>query len=43
MREKKMKARSEGGGGRREDTCDHGLSRSWKVNVCEKMKGKRKE
>ena len=26
-------------GGRRDDTCDHGLlSRSWKVHVCEKKK-----
>ena len=31
----KLKART---GGRRDDTCDHGLSRSWKVNVCEKKK-----
>ena len=23
-------------GGRRDDTCDHGLSRSWIVDVCEK-------
>ena len=23
-------------GGRRDDTCDHGLSRSWKVEVCNK-------
>ena len=28
-------------GGRRDDTCDHGLSsRSWKVNVCEEEKKK---
>ena len=24
--------------GRRDDTCDHGLSRSWKVDVCEEKK-----
>ena len=36
MRDKKMKART---GGRRDDTCDHGLlSRSWKVEVCEKKR-----
>ena len=23
-------------GGERNDTCDHGLPRSWKVDVCEK-------
>ena len=28
-------------GGRRDDTCDHRLSRSWKVDVCEKEKRKR--
>ena len=27
-------------GGRRDDTCDHGLSRSWKVDVCLKKKKK---
>ena len=27
-------------GGRRNDTCDHGLSRSWKVEVWEKEKEK---
>ena len=27
-------------GGRKDDTCDHGLSRSWEVNVCEKKKKK---
>ena len=27
-------------GGRRDDTCDHGLSRSWKVKVCKKKKKK---
>ena len=25
-------------GGRRDDTCDHGLSRSWKVEACETKK-----
>ena len=25
-------------GGRRDGTRDHGLSRSWKVDVCEKIK-----
>ena len=25
-------------GGRRDDTCDRGLSRSWKVDVCENKK-----
>ena len=25
-------------GGRTDDTCDHGLSRSWKVEVCEEKK-----
>ena len=35
MREKKMKARTGGGG--RDDTSDHRLlSRSWKVEVCKK-------
>ena len=24
----------------RDDTCDHGLSRSWKVEVCEKKNKK---
>ena len=24
--------------GRRDDTCDHGLSRSWKAKVCKKKK-----
>ena len=32
---KKLKART---GGKRDDTCDHGLSRSWKVDVCEKKR-----
>ena len=27
-------------GGRRDDTCDHGLSRSWKVDVCGEKKTK---
>ena len=27
-------------GGRKDDTCDHGLSRSWTVKVCEKKKKK---
>ena len=27
-------------GGRRDDTCDHGLSRGWKVEVCEEKKEK---
>ena len=31
MRDKKLKART--GGGERDDTCGHGLSRSWKVEV----------
>ena len=26
-------------GGKRDDTCDFGLSRSWKVDVCEKKYG----
>ena len=26
--------------GGRDDTCDHGLSRSWKVDVCEEKKKK---
>ena len=25
-------------GGRRDDTCDHGLSRGWKLDECEKIK-----
>ena len=29
-------------GGRRDDTCDHGLSRSWKVQVCEETKQNKK-
>ena len=28
-------------GGRRNDTCDHGLSRSWKVEVCGEKKKKK--
>ena len=30
-------------GGGRDDTCDHGLSRSWKVEVCQKKKEKQKK
>ena len=39
MRDKKMKAKTGGEG--RDDTCDHGLSRSWEVNVCKKKKKKK--
>ena len=36
--------RQEPGGGERDDTCDHGLlSRSWKVDVCERTKKKKKD
>ena len=28
------------GGGGRDDTCDHGLSRSWKVEACQKKREK---
>ena len=35
-----MKART---GGKRDDTCDLGLSRSWTVEVCEKKKKEKKE
>ena len=35
MRDKNGRQQS---GGRRDDTCDHGLSRSWEVKVCEKKK-----
>ena len=27
----------------RDDTCDHDLSRSWKVELCEKKQGKTKQ
>ena len=30
-------------GGERDDTCDHGLSRSWKVDVCEEEKKRKKK
>ena len=29
-----MKIEGKNRGGKRDDTCDHGLSRSWKVEVC---------
>ena len=32
------KNRRQGPGGKRDDTCDHGLSRSWKVDVKKKKK-----
>ena len=35
MRDKNLRQEP---GGRRDDTCDHGLSRSWKVEVCKKKK-----
>ena len=34
LRDEKIKAKTGGGG--TDDTCDHGMSRSWKADVSEK-------
>ena len=36
-----MRDKARTGGGRRDDTCVHGLSRSWKVKVWAKKKKKK--